>query len=344
MIKRYKGIGVTWWIVLLSAVAVLSGGFLQVWLMTVYGADMFSSMAVSQIFLIVPLVLGMIYLKRNHPYASLSSLLGVRGFEPELMIVMLLMPAGVQYLATFIQFPYIEQLTELFGEQVDFGAPSTVSSFLWLFVAICVVAPILEELIFRGVLMKILEPYGSLAAIMISSLCFTLLHFAPAALITIFIVGIAIGFVRLYTDSVLACMLFHSSFNFSSLMMLVLEKELEKLEIAFGIYALLMSCLFPILFFILYRSCGRGKWYSGTIHKIRGGVLPCILTLVIYSVMAFASMLSAGSISFDYDFYAPEEEYIAPREYYEDDSFGFDMFEEFDSFFDDYFEGGDFSQ
>ena len=171
MNQRYNGLSVTWWLVLLSSIAVIASGFLQLWVMETYNADLFSSMSASQILLLLPLILGIIYLKRMHPYASAASLMGVRSFEPTLMLLMILMPAAAQFFATLIQFPYIEALTEIFGEQISFeDTPSTIAELLWLFLAICIVAPVLEELIFRGVIMKILDPYGSLASIMISSI------------------------------------------------------------------------------------------------------------------------------------------------------------------------------
>ena len=81
------------------------------------------------------------------------------------------------------------------------------------------IAPVAEELFFRGFLYPVLaRALGIGAGVLITSLGFTLLHgaqlgFSWAAMLIIFIVGFVLTMVRARTRSVAACVLLHMSYN-----------------------------------------------------------------------------------------------------------------------------------
>lgn len=83
--------------------------------------------------------------------------------------------------------------------------------------AICttvILAPIFEELIFRGVLLgNIRRRWGSLRAVLFSSLIFGAIHLIPQQVVNAFLVGIIIGGIYVMTDSILAVITLHAVNN-----------------------------------------------------------------------------------------------------------------------------------
>lgn len=82
------------------------------------------------------------------------------------------------------------------------------------------VAPLMEELLFRGFLYPALARWtGVTASLMITATAFTLLHGAQlgyswAPLLLIFVVGFTLTFIRIRTNSVATCVIVHMTYNF----------------------------------------------------------------------------------------------------------------------------------
>ncbi len=102
---------------------------------------------------------------------------------------------------------------ELSGSSTS-GLPSVIISL----VMTVIIAPIGEELIFRGVIFQTLMPYGTGFAVFTSSLIFALAHRNPPQMINAFFFGLclAIGFYK--TRSVTVCVLLHLINNAFSVM------------------------------------------------------------------------------------------------------------------------------
>jgi len=85
------------------------------------------------------------------------------------------------------------------------------------------VAPLMEELLFRGFLYPALARWtGSFISIVVTASAFTLLHGAQlgyswAPLLLIFIVGVALTVTRVVTRSVATCVIVHMTYNFALL-------------------------------------------------------------------------------------------------------------------------------
>ncbi|MDE7299151.1 MAG: CPBP family intramembrane metalloprotease [Lachnospiraceae bacterium] len=82
---------------------------------------------------------------------------------------------------------------------------------------VCVLAPLLEEILMRDFLLGGLSAnYGKPAALLISSLLFALLHFNMAQTLSALICGILLGLLYLHTDSLFCCIAAHSGYNLIS--------------------------------------------------------------------------------------------------------------------------------
>jgi hypothetical protein len=82
------------------------------------------------------------------------------------------------------------------------------------------VAPLMEELLFRGFLYPALARWtGAAASVIITASAFTLLHGAQlgyswAPLLLIFVVGLTLTVTRVRTNSVATCVIVHMAYNF----------------------------------------------------------------------------------------------------------------------------------
>nr|WP_321451793.1 type II CAAX endopeptidase family protein [uncultured Carboxylicivirga sp.] len=112
--------------------------------------------------------------------------------------------------------PMPESVQEIF---MNFGGEVSVFSFLLLVVA----APVLEELIFRGIMMEgLIKRYSPQKAILISSMLFGLVHLNPWQFIVAFLLGIFLGWIYYNTKSVLLCIIIHGTTNLLSFIARVL--------------------------------------------------------------------------------------------------------------------------
>jgi membrane protease YdiL (CAAX protease family) len=89
------------------------------------------------------------------------------------------------------------------------------------FVAVALVGPIVEELMYRGAGMALLARYGSAAAVLVTAVVFGLAHGLVLALAALVFFGLVIALLRQRTGSVYPCMVVHCAFNATSLILAV---------------------------------------------------------------------------------------------------------------------------
>ncbi|MBQ8502363.1 MAG: CPBP family intramembrane metalloprotease [Bacteroides sp.] len=76
--------------------------------------------------------------------------------------------------------------------------------------SLAIVGPVLEELLFRGAVTKVLlEKYRPLKAIILSALIFGVFHINPVQVVAAFISGLFLAWLYWRTRSVIPCILFH---------------------------------------------------------------------------------------------------------------------------------------
>lgn len=98
-----------------------------------------------------------------------------------------------------------EQILQLFG---------ALDSPLWFIVVGVIVAPIVEELFFRGFLFQgFRQRYGWVNGALLSSAVFAVAHLDPVALIPTFILGMLLAYMYHRTDSVWIPILLHVLVN-----------------------------------------------------------------------------------------------------------------------------------
>ncbi len=94
---------------------------------------------------------------------------------------------------------------------------------LFLLITTVVLAPVFEELVFRGVLLPVLvSKIGRVGGVILSALIFALAHLSVGELPPLFVLGIGLGLMRLSSGRLFPCALMHSLWNgvtFASLLL-----------------------------------------------------------------------------------------------------------------------------
>ena len=108
----------------------------------------------------------------------------------------------------------IEPLLSLFPDTYFDTIDQAVGRGGWAILTTIVVAPILEEVLFRGqILGAVKAKYGSAWALIISSVLFGLIHGIPPQMINAFFMGLILGYIYLKTGSLLSVIIIHSVNN-----------------------------------------------------------------------------------------------------------------------------------
>ena len=97
-------------------------------------------------------------------------------------------------------------------------------SFVLRFITIGLVPAFCEEFLFRGVILSNLRPYGNAAAILVSSLMFSMMHGNVAQFLYTLVAGIIMGTICVLTDSIWPSTLLHMINNSVS----VLQESLSE--------------------------------------------------------------------------------------------------------------------
>lgn len=135
----------------------------------------------------------------------------VRGLDPVLLLwgLVFLLAAGV----------VLEPLLALLP------APSmqNYGTGLWTIVAVVLFAPVFEELICRGLVLESLRTrYGVVAAWLLSSLFFGVIHLQPQLVVNAFFVGLILAYIYIRTDSLWPAMILHAVNNGVAYLMMTL--------------------------------------------------------------------------------------------------------------------------
>lgn len=159
-------------------------------------------MAIVYLCAMLPAYLTVLWYRRSRGGRGPVAATSARGLNPALLLW-----AFVFMLAAGIVFEPVMSLLPM---------PSTpdVGRGLWTILALVVFAPVLEELLCRGVVLGSLRPrYGVIPAWLLSSFFFGVLHVQPLLVVNAFVVGLILGFIYIATDSIWAVMILHALNN-----------------------------------------------------------------------------------------------------------------------------------
>lgn len=98
---------------------------------------------------------------------------------------------------------------------------------------VVIIAPVVEELIFRGVIMHgLMRNYSKFTAVFVSALLFALFHLNPWQFPATFVLGLVLGILMVRTRNIFLCILSHAINNGLVLVGMIFADEIQKTSFA----------------------------------------------------------------------------------------------------------------
>lgn len=187
--------------------SVLVGSLLSVVLMRLRGAESLTPDITFVYYLIqmLPTIAFLVWLRHRAGRGSAIHL-GLRRLHLPMILwgVVLVVASGI----------VIEPLLTLFPTEAYDGVQQTIGLGGWAILSSVIAAPILEEVLFRGLIFEsCAERFGKGVGLLLSALLFGVIHIVPVQVINAFVVGLILGYVYLRTRSLVSVIIIHAFNN-----------------------------------------------------------------------------------------------------------------------------------
>lgn len=158
---------------------------------------------------------------------------------------------------TFVINPLVSKFTTDLGYIYDI----MINMGVYMSITCVIVAPVLEEMLFRGIVQTDLEQkYGKVRSIFLSSMIFALVHINPAQVISVFFVSLVLGVIYFKTKSLWTVIIIHSFNNTASFMLFKLCRNEEEFAKPYAdyfqdetLYYTLYGVAFLVVAFTIYK-------------------------------------------------------------------------------------------
>lgn len=169
-----------------------------------------------------------------------------------------------------------------------------------LVVYVCILAPILEETLFRGMILQKLRPWGETFAVGASALLFAVFHMNLIQGIAAFFMGLVLGLIAVRSESVLPCIFVHFLNNTLSMALIAAGIQTSSvLEAAY--FSFLGVCLLASAVLLFSRradfalSSGQQPEAPPAAHPFRSFFLSSAWFWVLAALFAAACVILAFS-------------------------------------------------
>jgi uncharacterized protein len=153
----------------------------------------------------------------------------LKRFHPMVIVFIVTFFLGAHQLLNIVNY-WVDRLIpppawfwELFNKifENDFG-------FWGAFLKVAIIAPVVEELIFRGVVMHgLMRNYSKTSAVLLSGLLFALFHLNPWQFPATFVLGVLLGWLMIRTRNILLAIAGHSLNNLLVLLAITFNQEIQ---------------------------------------------------------------------------------------------------------------------
>lgn len=186
----------------------------------------------------------------------------------------------------------------------SFGGNSPAENIIYI-IAVAVEPALVEEFLFRGVVLGKMRKFGDGFAIIASAFLFGMMHGNITQIPFAFVVGLILGFVTVSTNSILPAVLIHFANNFYSVAIDITSKNLSE-NIANNIYyaiTILIIILSIICIAILAKkysnrlfNFNKGEYQALSFkEKISSYILnPGIIIFILFIAFTIVGSLSLG--------------------------------------------------
>lgn len=240
----------------------------------------------------MPIGFAMMKSQRVPPSTAPKAPLSPRAFFKVLLIAL-----AALYVANIITLMITDLIGALRGMPVSnpVAALDDFPMALSIILA-CILAPVMEELLFRGLLLQRLRPYGDKFAILTSAIAFGLFHGTLNQVLYAFAVGVVFAYVALRTGGIWQGILLHTLINAVSTVVIPLTEGWGEMgAVALSLFILLAMAAGIVLFirsrpswhfeeathpFSLKESCALFWLSGGGVFFTIVSVLTMVVTLV----------------------------------------------------------------
>ena len=164
--------------------------------------------------------------------------------------------------------------------------PNIVATLL-MFSYTVVIAPLVEEFIYRGLVIKLIRPYGKPLAVFLSAFIFGLMHGNLSQFLSAFLTGLVYATLAVYTGSIVPTILMHVLNNFINFLYLCAnDYNLDILSKAY--YLILVCSLFlGIMSIFLHRGILKKRFVDNSLlsRKRKSLAVLTSIPMIIYFII-----------------------------------------------------------
>ncbi|MDD2361765.1 MAG: type II CAAX endopeptidase family protein [Oscillospiraceae bacterium] len=203
-------------------------------------------------------VIAAISHRKIKPFSQLESAPEKIGFVSVVLALLSGMAICVfaNFIASYIGF-FLSQFGILPPEMPTY-LEKNVQSFIINIIVFAVMPAILEEMLYRGYILRTLLRYGSGFALVVSSLLFALMHGNTSQIPFAFIVGLACGYLMISTGRIWPSMMLHFLNNFMSTLLsyagMFLETEIQGQKMVLLVFTFIVIIGLASLLILFGRS------------------------------------------------------------------------------------------
>jgi membrane protease YdiL (CAAX protease family) len=139
--------------------------------------------------------------------------------------------------------------------QPDFSLPTQSRYLVMFLIYVCLLGPILEEIIFRGFILKSMQKYGNLTAIITSSILFSMFHLNLVQFVNPVLMGIVLAFIAVKSKSIVPSVIAHI-FN-NSITFIISGISLLKIPLLDNIVGIIYVSVGAITFILFVMRYGK---------------------------------------------------------------------------------------
>ncbi len=256
----------------LEIINLLSGGDYTDNFRTAFGESMFNGI-LSQFFAVLIIPIFFLLIAKHDMRATLRL---KKEIDVVQVLLLLLTSVGIFFFVQFINGIFIQSLQSFMGEPSDaleLVRAQSIPQLMFEIVILAGLPAICEEIFFRGFVLRSFERYSPVAAIILSSLIFAIMHGNLQQIVYAFILGLVLGTATVLTDSLLAGTLMHFVLNSVSILLSYppvfaqYEAFVTEHSILYFIIAIMLLPMVgagALVLFILYTNKKNKRLYGKT--------------------------------------------------------------------------------
>lgn len=216
--------------------------------------------------------------------------------KPSAFIVYFFICAAAMYISSFLTAFITMGISIIKGDELINPAAEAITNgnYIVTLIYVAIVAPIVEEMIFRKFMLNKLRRFGDLPAILVTGLAFGLFHFNFAQFFYAAVLGFLFAYITIRSNTIRYSVLLHMLINFIGIITSFFVKNMTRISLILFVCWLLTALSLGIIFFILNIKKVRFERTQQAVKASAfilnpGSILFIVLSIVLFMFNTFAS-------------------------------------------------------